>query len=93
MTAIIDPDGYDLNRLRWQCRRGMLELDYLLSDLLERQFPVLSAAEKAEFVRLLEESDQDLQRWLVSGEPSPDPRLRSLIERLRNASLPDTPDV
>ena len=84
---------YDLNRLRWQCRRGMLELDYLLSDFVERGFDALSASEKADFVRLLGEADQDLQRWLVGGHPVPDEGYRTLVHRIIDrpqSSLPDS---
>ncbi|MDJ0806588.1 MAG: succinate dehydrogenase assembly factor 2, partial [Gammaproteobacteria bacterium] len=34
-------DDAELNRLRWQCRRGMLELDLLLLGFLETRYPRL----------------------------------------------------
>lgn len=74
--------GYDLVRARWKCRRGMLELDYLQTDVVEQGFATLSEAQKADFVRLLGESDQDLQRWLVAGHPMDDTGYRVLIERI-----------
>ena len=80
MTLSANPGAYNIDRLRWQCRRGMLELDYLLGDFLDHRFGALSPAQQADFVRLLGEADQDLQRWLVGGEPAPDAAYRRLIE-------------
>lgn len=72
-----------LQRLRWQCRRGMLELDTLLmpffDEALTRQPPGLQQA----FVRLLEASDLELFRWLMRGEQPADVELCQLIEVIR----------
>ena len=72
-----------LQRLRWQCRRGMLELDTLLmpffDEALTRQPPGLQQA----FVRLLEASDLELFRWLMRGEQPADGELVELIEVIR----------
>ena len=73
---------FNLNRLRWQCRRGMLELDYLLREFLDQQFAELSPAQQAEFVRLLRQPDPDLQRWLVGGELPRDAGFAALIGHL-----------
>jgi len=73
---------FNVDRLRWQCRRGMLELDYLLLEFLEQQFESLPEAMKADFVRLLEAPDQDLQRWLVGGQAVPEPGLNALVRYL-----------
>ena len=72
-----------LQRLRWQCRRGMLELDTLLmpffDEALTRQPPGLQQA----FVRLLEASDLELFRGLMRGERPADDELCQLIEVIR----------
>ncbi|MGD9000820.1 MAG: succinate dehydrogenase assembly factor 2 [Granulosicoccaceae bacterium] len=74
---------YDLARLRWQCRRGMLELDYLLEDFLDRQFGALGNNDKALFVELLKCSDTELQAWLIEKQPVNDVRLRNMVARIR----------
>lgn len=56
----------EFNRLRWQCRRGMLELDVLLSRYLDRAWPMDQGNRQA-FRQLLECSDQQLQGWLCDG--------------------------
>ena len=48
------------NRLIWACRRGMLELDILLSRFVEEHYDLLSEDEKLRFDVLLECEDQDL---------------------------------
>ena len=58
----------ELNRLRWQCRRGMLELDLLLLEFLEQRYPQLDEASQQAFVALLEYPDQSLQRWLIATD-------------------------
>lgn len=77
-TRHLDPD-----RLRWQCRRGMLELDYLLQGFLDRRFAALSPDEQTLFVELLGCADPDLQAWLVAGLPPADPRYVQLIQQIR----------
>ena len=37
------------SELRWQCRRGMLELDILLNSFLDEKFHQLSIDEKNQF--------------------------------------------
>jgi succinate dehydrogenase flavin-adding protein (antitoxin of CptAB toxin-antitoxin module) len=61
----------ELDRLRWHCRRGLLELDLVLSRFLEREWPHLSPGQRAAFKLLLEHSDTEL--WdLVCGRSQPD---------------------
>jgi antitoxin CptB len=75
----------ELRRLRWQCRRGMLELDLLLSGFLDRCFSNLSAQEKADLLRLLSYQDQILQDWFFGQSVPAEGRLRELVTRIRSA--------
>jgi len=73
----------DLDRIRWHCRRGMLELDLLLGTFVERQLGRLDAAEVEAFRALLEYQDQDLFD-LVMGRAEPeDESVRGVLERVR----------
>ena len=69
----------ELDRLRWQCRRGMLELDLVLTKFLDRHAEALSPADMKTFRRLLDYPDNDL--WdLVSGKiPPPDAEAAAII--------------
>lgn len=70
------------DRLRWQCRRGMLELDLLLLPYLENRFMQSSEAEQLLFAELLTHHDQDLYAWLVRKEKPSDTRFIKLIDAI-----------
>ena len=71
----------ELDRLRWHCRRGLLELDLVLSRFLEHEWPRLSPGQHAAFKLLLERSDTEL--WdLVCGRSQPEPGDAAAVVRL-----------
>lgn len=55
-------------RLRWQCRRGMKELDQLLSVYLDNDYAAATEADKAAFRALLELSDPELAGYLLQRQ-------------------------
>jgi antitoxin CptB len=57
-----------INRLRWQCRRGMKELDQLLTRYLENSYSAASEDDKAAFQALLELSDPELVGYLLQRQ-------------------------
>ncbi len=68
----------ELDRVRWNCRRGMLELDLVLSRFVDRRFAELPPDQLAAFKALLEHSDSVL--WdLVSGRLDPEPGAMATI--------------
>ena len=58
-------DRERLSRLRWQCRRGMKELDQLLTSYLDDGYEAAGEADKAAFRALLELSDPELVGYLL----------------------------
>jgi len=50
----------ELDRIRWHCRRGLLELDLVLQRFVDRHYAGLTAEQKREFEALLKEPDNDL---------------------------------
>ena len=72
----------DAGRLRWRCRRGMKELDRLLSAYLERDFPHASAAEQSGFRELLELQDPVLYDYCLGRDRPTAPHLAALIARI-----------
>ena len=70
-----------LQRLRWQCRRGLLELDLLFVRFLEQHYSALNATELDAFQRLLEQPDQTLLAWL-QGQQEPPSDLKSIIDKV-----------
>ncbi len=72
-----------LDHLRWQCRRGMLELDFVFERYMDQHYEDVADAEKRMFVELLKVQDQDLFAWLINGEPTPDERWIEIVRRVR----------
>ena len=74
-----------LSRLRWQCRRGMRELDDLLLRWVEQRYPSASDTEKSAFQELLTVSDPELVGYLLKKEePRSEPIaavVRQILER------------
>ena len=56
------------SRLRWQCRRGMRELDELLVRYLETRYPIADDHEKATFRGVLELPDPELNAYLLQRQ-------------------------
>jgi len=78
------PSEIELHRLRWQCRRGLLELDLALEKFLERHAPALCREDLSTLNALLDLGDNEL--WdvvsgrTVCGVPRSDALLRKLQE-------------
>jgi len=60
-----------INKLRWRCRRGTLELDLLLIRYLENRYLTADNLEQQAFLQLLELEDSELMRYLM-GELVPE---------------------
>ena len=73
----------ELKRLRWRCRRGMRELDQLLTRWLNREWTAASDAQREVFLRLLDSEDDRLWRWFLGHETAPDAAVDSLIQYIR----------
>jgi antitoxin CptB len=72
-----------INKLRWHCRRALLELDLVFQRFWERRGGDLDETGEAAMVKFLAMEDHDM--WaLVSGkEHTDDPLLAPLIKELR----------
>ena len=73
----------ELNRLRWRARRGMLELDILLQDFLERHYPDLPSSLQIAFGDLLELGDSELWDMIQTDQSVAQPEQAIIIEWLR----------
>lgn len=74
----------ELDRLRWHCRRGMLELDLLLHRFVDRHLASLSPDEMARFKEVLDLQDGDLWQLLSGRAEVQDQRLRPIVLMIRN---------
>jgi len=75
-----------LGQLRWQCRRGMLELDYVLIGFLDRHFSDLPLDDQQLFVRMLDFEDQLLLDWVMGNVVPSDSNIRRLVTLMQMRS-------
>jgi antitoxin CptB len=73
----------ELNRIRWRCRRGLLELDLILTTFLDQRFDSLTEHQKAQFVQLIDNSDNDLWDLIANKKSSANHDLREIIQLLQ----------
>lgn len=71
----------ELAKLRWACRRGMLELDLIFENYVNHYYLKASATEQQAFKSLLECNDQELFNWLVKRE-TPEPQYANMVSTL-----------
>lgn len=76
---------YDSARVKWACRRGMLELDLILIRYFDQHFEALSPEEKQAFIQLLNEADPDIFNWLMGYSEPETNILRGIIATIRHA--------
>lgn len=76
----------ELGRLRWRCRRGMRELDRLLSAFLADGYAGSTPAEQQAFRDLLELQDPQLYSFFLGRERPPTAQLAAMVERIASAS-------
>ncbi|MDG3087144.1 succinate dehydrogenase assembly factor 2 [Vibrio hannami] len=69
-------------RIKWACRRGMLELDVVIMPFFEECFDTLSESEQQDFVALLECDDPDLFTWVMQHGRSEDEALAKMVDKI-----------
>lgn len=76
----------ELAMLRWRCRRGMLELEMMLTTFLDANYAALDQHDRAAFKRLLDYPDPSLLQLLLGMMSSADPELARVTEKIRDAA-------
>ncbi len=72
---------------RWQCRRGMLELDLLLNNFVDKEVSKLTTEQKQTFELLLSYPDQTLLDLLLANAVSSDPSISMLVQQIRSTAF------
>lgn len=75
----------ELARMRWKCRRGMLELDLLLKAFLEQGYQDLDDRAQQRFDEMLDYPDAVLLEWLMGRIRPTDKDVAQLVEKIRSA--------
>ena len=73
------------NRLVWASRRGMLELDLILSPFVENVYDSLTEGDQLRFEVLLECEDQTLFMWFMQREQPADPNMQRILQIIRES--------
>ena len=73
----------ELDRIRWRCRRGMLELDIVLQGFVEKHYMQLNDAELQYFDTLLSLPDNDLWDMITSKKEVEDIKLQPVLQLLQ----------
>ncbi|MFN7086041.1 MAG: succinate dehydrogenase assembly factor 2 [Burkholderiales bacterium] len=73
----------ELERIRWNCRRGLLELDLILAAFIERHLDKLNPQQLEIFRELLDYPDTDLFDLLMGRAELADTRCQAVLKMLR----------
>ena len=71
------------NRAKWASRRGLLELDLLLSPFVNEAFNALDDGLRSDYRELLFQDDQDLMEWIMGRAEVPEPRFARVVLEIR----------
>ncbi len=76
-------DPVYLQRVRWRCRRGLLELDIVLGRFIDKCYLSLDEAQRTTFDEMLDLPDTEF--WdLITGNREPiHPQQRAVLESLQ----------
>ena len=72
--------AHRLQRLSWDCRRGMKETEVMLTPFRDACFGQLDRAGQEVFLDLLDYSDADLFAWFTSNERPADAALAAMVD-------------
>lgn len=90
-------DARSLGKLKWRCRRGMLENDLLIERFFQRHEATLTIRQAAALTQLMDLSDNDLLDLLLRrkepGDKFDTPDVHEVLGMLRppRRGMPDTP--
>ena len=73
----------EMNRLRWDCRRGMLELDLVLTGFLDKYYPKLTESQVKVFKELLDYPDADLWDMIMARAEPADNTMKTVLQLIR----------
>ena len=66
-------------RLKWACRRGMLELDVLFMPFVDEAYDGLTSDQQFTFERLLTCQDPELFAWFMGHQVCEDKALNEMV--------------
>ena len=73
----------NLERVRWRCRRGLLELDIVLGRFVGQHYAGLNEAQRAAFDALLDMPDTVLWDVIAGRQEATQSEQQALLEKIR----------
>ena len=73
-------------RVRWQCRRALLELDIVFARFLEQHFDQLADDQLVDLDDLLRCDDYDIWAMVNGSRSCENPRWQEMIQRLKDTA-------
>ncbi|MCE2910394.1 MAG: succinate dehydrogenase assembly factor 2 [Betaproteobacteria bacterium] len=90
-------DERSLSRLRWRCRRGLLENDLFIERFFRRHEETITTRQAAGLMTLMDLADNDLLDLLLGRKPLAGevdtPEAREVLAQLRSAPVPACPST
>ncbi|MBA2711137.1 MAG: succinate dehydrogenase assembly factor 2 [Tatlockia sp.] len=74
-------------KIKWQSRRGMLELDLILGRFIETQLDEMSESQLDAFEKLLKCIDPELFSWLMGYSTPIEKELATIVEYIRQQDV------
>lgn len=78
----VETDAEEWSRLKWRCRRGLLELDLVLQAFIREGYTALGRKERQHFDRLLALPDDTLLAYIQGREIPSDEKFNELIKKI-----------
>lgn len=78
-----------MSQIQLQCRRGMLELDFIFKRFLDKHYSQLSDHDQQLFSLLLNEEDPTLYDWLIADVPCTNVNLQKIVSLINEQCLND----
>jgi len=85
MQTVTTATDSERNRLAWQCRRGMRELDEILGCFLGRGYGGLNETGRVHFSKLLDYPDSVLLEILMGRMAPADTDVADIVRKIRNS--------
>jgi len=79
----LSPSSGDISKLKWRCRRGTKELDFLLEAYLMRHYAQANNEEQRLFVDLLTFQDSQLILYLLGDKKSESRDIDQLLKKIK----------
>ena len=76
-------DQTQKSKIKWRCRRGMLELDLILGEFVDKHLEQLTDEQIERFELLLQSNDPDIYAWLMGYAEPVNKELGEIVEFIR----------